>query len=153
MTIFAKFVKATAPAGVIALAFNLLATPATSAQGATSRAWGYSAVNTSAAPTPGVPCSNDGWVHACFSHYGDVVWVKDTRADGHPAAAFFGWNGIPQHQACVNRLGKKYGWTYCKLAKVIPEHESMMVWPMEVTSRATPIKGSGGTQIWVNTTG
>ncbi|MET9451768.1 hypothetical protein [Streptomyces cinerochromogenes] len=57
---------------------------------------------------------------ACFERYGDVLWVKDTSADGHSATnswdnylADSGGNWTLYRQgSCVNKLGSGK-WGYC----------------------------------------
>ncbi|BBB02024.1 hypothetical protein RVR_9712 [Actinacidiphila reveromycinica] len=52
---------------------------------------------------------------ACFERYGDVLWVKDTKADGHSATN--SWDNyldgsLYRRGSCVNKLGSGQ-WGYC----------------------------------------
>jgi hypothetical protein len=55
--------------------------------------------------------------YACFKPYGDVLFIKDTRADGHAAVAEWGIVGN-RWGSCVNTLGSG-SWGKCN--KNFPE--------------------------------
>jgi hypothetical protein len=56
--------------------------------GATVLTLGIGATTAEAAPPAGSACSgDDNRVNSCFTHNGDVFWVKDTEKDGRSAVA------------------------------------------------------------------
>lgn len=116
----------------------------------TAQAAGQEATATSAAPPPGIACSLDGWVHACFDPAGDVIWVKDTQADGYHADVQMWW-GSTAHtddMTCHSRAGAAGGWAVCTgFAGTIPEDESITLWPMEGDASENIVPSSGGTMI------
>jgi hypothetical protein len=48
--------------------------------------------------------SNHHGSYVCFQPYGDIMWVKDTAADGYSAAAHFETNGT--QGVCINPRGE-----------------------------------------------
>ncbi|MDI3419789.1 hypothetical protein [Streptomyces luteolus] len=124
--------KRSAFGALFAASIAVMAMPGT----AVAAVEGHEATNPTASPPAGVTCSIDGWVKACFEPYGDVMWVKDTKADGYPARVYFyGYDGADsanEKQSCLNRHGADAGWTTCTLSSVIPEDDQVIFWPMEV---------------------
>ncbi|MDN3240812.1 hypothetical protein [Glycomyces tritici] len=48
-----------------------------------------------------------------MQHYGDVIWVADTAADGHSVGVV--WHDLDSGRSgiCMDRRGKAAGWTKC----------------------------------------
>ncbi|EID52706.1 hypothetical protein [Saccharomonospora xinjiangensis] len=108
---------------VAALILALL--PATASAGQESPAAGEDRVSVNAyeldlavagtPPSSGLVCKSVTGAYACFEHYGDKWWVKDTATDG--ASAVVIWdnyrNGSLYRQGeCQNRLGSGQ-WGVC----------------------------------------
>ncbi|MFC6019837.1 hypothetical protein ACFP2T_26985 [Plantactinospora solaniradicis] len=61
----------------------------------------------SSGPTDGYECVEGTGVIACFRAYGDVFYVKDTKADGYSAVAEWHMLGFATRTgSCVNKLGE-----------------------------------------------
>jgi hypothetical protein len=69
-------------------------------------------------------CVSTSGAKACFAAYGDLVWVKDTKANGAAAAATI--IGPNWHRECFNRVGAAGGWVKCDFD--VPEYEHGELW-------------------------
>lgn len=59
----------------------------------------------SSGPTGDYTCTTVSGATACFKPNGDDFFVKDTKADGHAAAADWLYSNYARTGACVNTLG------------------------------------------------
>lgn len=76
----------------------------------------------------GVWCVSVTGAKACFAEYGDRVWVKDTKANGAPAAGTISDTESSEswHRECFNRRGADGGWVMCNFN--VPEGNSGLLW-------------------------
>ncbi|GAA0622300.1 hypothetical protein GCM10009534_67110 [Kribbella sandramycini] len=76
----------------------------------------------------GVWCVSVTGAKACFGEYGDKVWVKDTKANGEPAAGTIYERPAPSSwsRECFNRRGADGGWVMCNFD--VPEHSEGLLW-------------------------
>ncbi|MFC4110360.1 hypothetical protein [Micromonospora zhanjiangensis] len=107
---------------------------------------------TTGTPSGAPPAANnvDVWcvsttgAKACFAAYGDLVWVKDTKANGASAAGTIqgpGWS-----RQCFNTRGADGGWVKCNFD--VPEYESGLLWAVN-----NPFVGSqASTKIYTSNT-
>jgi len=61
---------------------------------------------------------------ACFESYGDIVWVKDTKANGASAAGTI--QGPGWARQCINDNGADSGWLKCNFD--VPEYDDGLLW-------------------------
>lgn len=101
------------------------------------------------APPPGARCSAGTRATACFIRHGDVMWIKDLRADGYAADVSYtvteDGQGTEVHARghCVNRLGKKAGWALCNYN--FPEKKHIAYQAAAVHKNGNPVTdGSAG---------
>ena len=69
-------------------------------------------------------CVSTTGAKACFAAYGDLVWVKDTKANGASAAGTIqgpGWS-----RQCLNSSGQDSGWVKCNFN--VPEYNEGLLW-------------------------
>lgn len=103
--------------------------------------------NPSSAPpegSTGVWCVSTGGAKACFAAYGDRVWVKDTKANGAPAAGtiYDTESSTNWSRECFNRRGEDGGWVMCNFD--VPEGNEGLLWAAN-----NPFVGSqSSTKIW-----
>ncbi|MYX22123.1 MULTISPECIES: hypothetical protein [unclassified Streptomyces] len=65
-------------------------------------------------PPSGAPCSVGSTSTICFAAYGDHIWVKDTKADGHAAVGLWVYSSdLATGHYCANATGAKGGWKDC----------------------------------------
>ncbi|MFC7534549.1 hypothetical protein [Actinoplanes sp. GCM10030250] len=69
-------------------------------------------------------CVSTSGAKACFEAYGDIIWVKDTKANGAPAAGTI--SGGDWHRECHNPHGADAGWVSCNFN--VPEYEAGTLW-------------------------
>ncbi|MFF5076059.1 hypothetical protein ACFY36_03340 [Actinoplanes sp. NPDC000266] len=104
-------------AAAVTLAVAGTATAASAATGVPSGA-------PPAADNVNVWCVSTTGARACFAAYGDLVWVKDTKANGAPAAGKI--QGPGWARECVNSAGADGGWVRCNFD--VPEYEEGLLW-------------------------
>lgn len=58
-------------------------------------------------------CLNLTYVSACVQPYGDILWLKDKRVDGH--SVYLYWDDVDgdRYGTCVDDNGVDAGWTRC----------------------------------------
>ncbi|MFB6663881.1 hypothetical protein [Streptomyces parvus] len=67
-----------------------------------------------AGPPAGAPCSVGPTSTVCFAHYGDHIWIKDTKGDGHAAVSLWVYSSdLNTGHYCANTSGYKGGWKDC----------------------------------------
>jgi len=69
-------------------------------------------------------CVSTTGAKACFAAYGDLVWVKDTKANGAAAAATI--IGPDWNRQCFNHVGADGGWVKCDFD--VPEYDDGELW-------------------------
>ncbi|GAA3130296.1 hypothetical protein JOF29_007177 [Kribbella aluminosa] len=92
---------------------------------------------TNGVPSGPPPSGDNVWcvsvtgAKACFAAYGDRVWVKDTKANGHPVAATIqdqessgSW-----YRECFNDRGEAGGWVMCDFD--VPEFNAGLLWAVD----------------------
>ncbi|MEV6412074.1 hypothetical protein [Kribbella sp. NPDC051718] len=92
----------------------------------------------------GVWCVSVTGAKACFGEYGDKVWVKDTKANGEPAAGTISdtESDVSWHRECFNRRGADGGWVMCDFD--VPENDEGLLWAAN-----NPFVGAeASTKIW-----
>jgi hypothetical protein len=96
----------------------------------------------------GVWCVSVTGAKACFAEYGDRVWVKDTKANGEPAAGTISdtESDASWHRECFNRRGEDGGWVMCDFD--VPENDEGLLWAVN-----NPFVGAqASTKIWTTIT-
>ena len=94
-------------------------------------------------PSSGVTCVSTTGATACFQAYGDLVWVKDTEANGEPVLGSI-QAPLPNHwyRACYNDRGEAGGWVKCDFD--VPEYAKGLLYAVN-----NPFIGnSNSTTIW-----
>ncbi|MEV4755583.1 hypothetical protein AB0J86_10800 [Micromonospora sp. NPDC049559] len=81
----------------------------------------------------------------CFQPYGDLVYVKDTNADGYAAVGEWIGDGFSRTGSCVNKLGNG-NWGVCN--KDFPENQGLYITGARYSS-GNPVDSGGST--WVPT--
>lgn len=115
-----------------------LAVMATPAQADTT----FYATDVNRGPEAGSACGESAYLIACYERYGDELFIKDKRADGHGIDFNFWW-GSSDTYVCKNRLGANNGWTWCNgLHDLIAEHEYITLWAW-ADDDGYPVSGSG----------
>lgn len=131
------------------LARALIVAPATTVlilAGTTSGASAATGVPSGPPPAEGlgVWCVSTSGAKACFAAYGDIVWVKDTVANGDAAAGTIKEAPAPSSwgRECFNYRGKAGGWVKCDFD--VPENSKGVLWAVN-----NPFIGnSSNTTIW-----
>ncbi|MFG1907406.1 hypothetical protein [Kribbella sp. NPDC048928] len=88
----------------------------------------------------GPPPAENGWdvwcvsvtgAKACFASYGDRVWVKDTKTNGHSVAATIKSDPSHSHwgRECLNTRGADGGWVMCNFD--VPEFQPGKLWVID----------------------
>jgi hypothetical protein len=81
----------------------------------------------SGAPPSGATCVSTTGAKACFVPNGDLVYVKDTKANGESAAGTIK-SVLPNHwgRECFNTRGEAGGWVRCNFD--VPEYQKGELW-------------------------
>ncbi|MET9121035.1 MULTISPECIES: hypothetical protein [unclassified Streptomyces] len=101
----------------------------------------------SGAPPSGATCVSTSGAKACFVAYGDLVYVKDTKANGESVAGTIK-SKLPAHwgRECFNDRGEAGGWVMCNFD--VPEYQKGELWAV-----SNPFVGSQAyTDIWTSGT-
>ena len=110
---------------------------------AASAATGVPSGSPPAANNVDVWCVSTSGAKACFAAAGDLVWVKDTKANGASAAGVIqgpGWS-----RQCFNSRGAAGGWVECNFN--VPEYEDGLLWAVN-----NPFAGNDAyTEIYTST--
>lgn len=112
---------------------------------------GLSSVPAYAGPPVGAPCSVGERATACFEHYGDHIWVKDTVRDGHTPVGSWFYVGDSGSGRCYNHYGAAGGWKDCNYD--MREHEQIAIRAVAVDSDGNLVSGSAGPYVFANTSG
>jgi hypothetical protein len=96
-------------------------------------------------PSSGVTCVSTTGAKACFQAYGDLVWVKDTKANGEPVVGTIqGQQPTHWYRACYNDRGEAGGWVKCDFD--VPEYVEGKLYAVN-----NPFIGnSNSTTIWTS---
>ncbi|MFG3257072.1 hypothetical protein [Streptomyces sp. NPDC048172] len=81
----------------------------------------------SGAPPSGAKCVSTPGAKSCFVAAGDLVWVKDTKANGDSVAGTIK-SKLPARwgRECFNERGSDAGWVRCNFD--VPEYQDAWLW-------------------------
>ena len=84
----------------------------------------------------------DAYVIGCFQPYGDVLWLQDTRTDGHHVTLV--WEDLdgPRYGKCIDNLGADVGTTRCN--KDLPENHRIK-WNVKFYYNGSWVEGASHT--------